>query len=138
MYELAKQTKRPGFSLVKKKAGREWLKGFLKRKPKLKKKNAQNLSAACAIAANPTQVQKFFQLLLQWVHKWKIEYKPNNIWNVNEVDLADIPREHRVIEVTGERAFQTVADKNETNTTLATFVSAGGLHVPPMVIFKAG
>ena len=30
-----------------------------------------------------------------------------------------------------------VADEKGTNTTLATFVSAGGLHVPPMIIFKA-
>ena len=61
-YELAKQTHRPGFSPVKKKAGKKWLKGFMKRKLKLRKKNAQNLLAAHAISANPAQVQKFFQL----------------------------------------------------------------------------
>ena len=122
---------------MKKKAGKKWLKGFMKRKPKLRKKNAQNLSAACAISANPAQVQKFFQLLVEWVRKWKIGYKPNKIWNVDETGLGDVPRECRVIGVTGKRAFQTVADEKGTNTTLVTFVSAGGLHVPPMVIFKA-
>ena len=75
-YELAKQTRRSGFSPVKKRAGRKWLRGFLKRKPTLRKKNAQNLSAARAMAANPVQVQKFFQLLVQWVCKGKNEYKP--------------------------------------------------------------
>ena len=109
----------------------------MKRKPKLRKRNAQNLSAARAISANPAQVQKFFQLLVEWVRKWKIEYKPNNIWNMDETDLGDVPRERRVIGVTGKRVFQTVADEKGTNTTLVTFVSAGGLHVPPMIIFKA-
>ena len=79
-FVLSKQTRRPGFSPVKKRAGRKWLKGFMKHKPKLQKKNAQNLSAARAMAANPVQVEKFFLLLKQWVRQWQIEYKPNNIW----------------------------------------------------------
>ena len=78
-FELAKQTRRPGFSPVKKRAGRKWLKGYMKHKPKLWKKNAQNLYAACAMAANPVQVEKFFLLLKQLVRQWQIEYKPNNI-----------------------------------------------------------
>ena len=137
-YELAKQTRRPGFSPVKKRAGHKWLKGFMQHKPKLWKKNAQNLSAARAMAANPVQLEKFFLLLKQWVRRWKIEFKPNNIWNVNETGISDVPKEHRVIWVVGERAFQTVADEKGTTTTLASFISAGGLHVPPMIIFKAG
>ena len=52
-YELAARTNRPGFSPTKKKAGRAWRKGFMCRKPHLRKKNAQNLSAARAMAANP-------------------------------------------------------------------------------------
>ena len=45
--ELAKQTRRPGFSPVKKRAGRKWLKGFMKSKPILQKKNAHNLEYLC-------------------------------------------------------------------------------------------
>ena len=37
-YELAMANKRPGFSPTKKMAGRYWLKGFLERFPKLRKK----------------------------------------------------------------------------------------------------
>ena len=137
-FELAKQTRRPGFSPVKKRAERKWLKGFMKHKPKLQKKNAQNLSAAHAMAANPVQVEKFFLLLKQWVRQWQIEYKPNNIWNIDETGISNVPKERRVIGVVGEHAFQTVADEKRTTTTLASFISAGGLHVPPMIIFKAG
>ena len=110
----------------------------MERKPRLRKKNAQNLSAACAMAANPVQVEKFFDLLKEWVRKWKVEFKPNNIWNVDETGITDVPKERKVIGITGERVFQTVADEKGTTTTMVTFVSAGGLHLPPMIIFKAG
>ena len=108
------------------------------RKPRLRKKNAQNLSAARAMAANPVQVDKFFELLKQWVRAWEIEFKPNNVWNVDETGISDVPKECRVIGISGERVFQTMADEKGTTTTVVTFVSAGGLHVPPMIIFKAG
>ena len=137
-YELAKQTRRPGFSPTKKTAGRAWRNGFMDRHSRLRKKNAQNLSAARAIAANPVQVEKFFQLLLEWVRQWKIEYKPNHIWNVDETGVTDVPKERKVIGVVGERAFQTVADEKGTTSTLVSYISAGGLYVPPMIIFKAG
>ena len=55
-YELATKTQRPGFSPTKKRVGRAWRKGFMDRKPQQRKKNAQNLSAARAMAANPVQV----------------------------------------------------------------------------------
>ena len=43
----------------------------------------------------------------------------------------------KVIGVKGERSFQTVSGKKATNTTMLTFVSAGGLSLNPMLIFKA-
>ena len=93
----------------------------------------QNLAAARAMGVNP-----FFDQLKQWVRKFGVEYRPNHIWNVDESGIADVPKPQKVIRVVKERAFQTVADEKGTNTTLLTFVSAGGLHVPPMIIFKAG
>ena len=42
-----------------------------------------------------------------------------------------------VVSVTGERTFQTVSGEKPTNTTTVSYVSAGGLAMPPLVIFKA-
>ena len=53
-YEMATREGQKGFSPVKQKARRYWLKGFYQRYPVLHKKIAVNLSIACAIAANPT------------------------------------------------------------------------------------
>ena len=104
-YELATKTQRPGFSSTKKRAGRAWRKGFMDRKPWLRKKNAQNLSAARAMAANPVQVDKFFDLLKKWVRDWEKEFKPHHIWNVDETGITDVPKERKVIGITGEHVF---------------------------------
>ena len=104
-YELATKTQRPGFSPTKKRAGRAWRKGFMDRRPQLRKKNAQNLSAARAMEANPVQVDKFFDLLKKWVRDWEIEFKPNHIWNVDETGITHVPKERKVIGITGECVF---------------------------------
>ena len=78
-FELTYKTKRNGFLPTKKMAGHKWLHGYLQRKPTLHRKNSQNISAAWAIGVNPVQIQKSFELLLEWVHKLKLEFLPNNI-----------------------------------------------------------
>ena len=85
-FELAYKTKRKEFSPTKKTAGHKWLRGYLQRKPNLRRKNSQNISAALAFGANPVQIQKFFDLLLEWVRKWKLEFLPNNIGTLMKVE----------------------------------------------------
>ena len=91
-----------------------------------------------ARGANPVVVKKFFSDLEKWIKEWKLEYKPFHIWNVDEMGVGDVPKERKVIGITGIPASQTVADEKPTNTTVVTFASAGGLYMPPMVIFKVG
>ena len=136
-FEMASRDNNKGFSPVKKQAGRAWLRGFYKRNPEIRQKVSVNLSIARAIAANPTQIGKFFEEYTQWLEDWGIEYAPNRIWNVDECSIGDIPQMTSVVGVTGERAFQTVSGEKPQNTTIVSYVSAGGLAVPPMVIFKA-
>ena len=129
-YELASRNNSRGFSPLKKHAGRSWLKGFLARYPQLKKKVSQNLSITHAIGANPTQVGNFFNHYRRWIHQWGLECQPNHIWNVDECGIGDVPQTQKVIGLVGERPFQTVSGEKPVNTTLLTYVSAGGLHVP--------
>ena len=60
-FEMASRDNNKGFSPVKKQAGRAWLRGFYKRNPEIRQKVSVNLSIARAIAANPTQIGKFFE-----------------------------------------------------------------------------
>ena len=137
-YEVAVANKRKGFSPTKRIAGRYWLKGFLRRFPELRKKNAKNLSIHRAKCANPVVLGKFFAQLKEWVKQWGLEYKPFNIWNCDESGVNDVPQEQQVIGLTGVPASQTVCGEKGVNTTILTYASAGGLVMPPMVIFKAG
>ena len=136
-YDLGKANGRTGFSPIKKKAGRYWLKAFLARHPNIRRKNSVNLSIARAMAANPVQISKWFSQLKGWYNLWGATYSPNNIWNVDECGIPDVPKEVEVLGETGKRAFQTVSGEKATNTTFLTFVSAGGLITNPMLIIKA-
>ena len=129
-YELTSRNNRKVFSPLKKHAGRSWLKGFLARYPQLKKKVSQNLSIVHAIGANPTQVGNFFNHYRRWIYQWGLEFQPNHIWNVDKCLIGDVPQTQKAIGLVGERPFQTVSGEKPVNTTLLTYVSAGGLYVP--------
>ena len=136
-YEMATRDKKSGFSPVKMTAGRCWLRGFYKRHPEVRSKVSVNLSIARAISANPTQISHFFNQYKEWVDNWGLEYLPNNIWNVNECGVANVPQPSTVVGVTGECSFQTVSGEKPTNTTIVSYISARGMTMPPLVIFKA-
>ena len=136
-FQLGQANRRYGFSPTKKIAGRKWLRGFLDRNPVLNKKVAFNLSLHRAQCANPAQVEKWFDLYESWVDKWDLKFKPFQIWNIDETGLADVPKERRVIGVTGEHTSQTVSGEQGELTTILTYASAGGTATKPMVIFKA-
>ena len=51
--------------------------------------------------------------------------------------MQDVPKSQKVIGVKGEHAFQTVSGDKGQTTTVVTYISAGGMIVPPMVLFKA-
>ena len=57
---------------------------------------------------------------------------------MDESGVGDVPSVQQVIGVTGIPASQTVAGEKPQNTTVVTYASAGGLCMPPMIIFKAG
>ena len=65
-----------------------------------------------------------------------MEFKPFHIWNVDESGVGDVPSEQQVIGLTGVPASQTVAGEKPQNTTVVTYASAGGLCMPPMIVFR--
>ena len=111
-YEMASRDGQKGFSPIKQRAGRYWLKGFFQRYPEVRKKMAVNLLIARAIGANPAQILKFFNEYRKWLDTWGLDYTPNRIWNVDECGVGDVPQPTAVVGITGERTFQTVSGKN--------------------------
>ena len=98
---------------------------------------AVNLSIACAIGANPGQIMKFFEEYKKWLDTWGLNYTPNRIWNVDEYGVGDVPQPTTVVGITSERTFQTVSGEKPQNSTIVSCMSAGGLAMPPLIIFKA-
>ena len=50
------------------------------------------------MCANPVQINKWFHLYQQLLQDLQLDYKPNNVWNIDESGLHDIPDEEQVIE----------------------------------------
>ena len=98
---------------------------------------AVNLSIVHAIGANPAQILKFFNEYRKWLDIWGLNYTPNRIWNINECGIGNIPQPSAVVGITGECTFQTVSGEKLQNSTIVSWVSAGGLAMTPLIIFRA-
>ena len=101
-YELASKTNRKGFSPTKKWQAGSGCVDFCRGRLSYAGKNSQNISSIRAIGANHVQIEKFFELLVQWIRKRKIEFLPNNIWNMDESSVQDVPKSQKVIGIKGE------------------------------------
>ena len=51
--------------------------------------------------------------------------------------MGDVPQPTTVVEVTGECSFQTISGEKSTSTKIVSYISTGGMTMPPLVIFKA-
>ena len=124
-----------GFSKKKKKAGRDYLKGFLKCNPEVRIKKVHNLSVNRAMGANPEVVRKFFDQLEQVLYDLNI-VNPQQIWNCDESGCQDVPKEDEVVGETGVPQYCTVPKEQGETSTILTFANAAGLVVPPVIIHK--
>ena len=134
--EMAVRDGQRGFSPIKRRAGRYWLKGFYQWFPEVKKM-AVNLLIVHATGANPAQIMKFFKEYKKWLDTWGLNYSRNRLWNVNECGVGDLPQPTAVVGITGEHIFQTASGEKLQNSMIVSCMSAGGLAMPPPIIFKA-
>lgn len=124
------------FSTEKRKAGFEWLRGFRKRNPDITLRTPEATSAARARAFNKPVVDKFFAILHE-IQDAK-RFSAHRIYNVDETGLSTVPtRNTKTFAKTGRKqvARVTSAERGET-TTAVMCMSASGIFVPPMLIFK--
>ena len=125
----------PGFSDKTGRAGRKWLKGFLKRNPTITIRKARNLSIARAMGANPTVIGNWFKLLKEIKDKCGIVC-PSQIWSGDETGVQNVPKEVKVLGAKRIRTFQQVSKEQGETTSILTFVNGYRQVVPPMVIQK--
>ncbi|XP_049879436.1 uncharacterized protein LOC126376220 [Pectinophora gossypiella] len=135
-YELAvRNNKQHKFNDIKKKAGKDWLRGFLNRHPDLSLRKPENTSAARAAGFNKVSVGQFFELLGRSLDEKC--FTPDRIYNCDETGVSIVPKSRsKVIAATGKKQVGalTSAERGTTITVEICF-NAAGTYVPPMFIY---
>lgn len=122
------------FNLQKRKAGQEWLEGFLKRNKDISLRKPEPTSAARAQAFNRPQVQKFFELYGNLLESENLT--PHRIYNADESGLSTVQKPQKILATTGRKQVGVITSAERgTNTTVVCCVNAVGTYVPPMLIF---
>lgn len=117
------------------KAGKTWLRGFLKRHPDLAIRSPEPTSLARAVGFNKPSVDNFFHLYKSELEKEL--YTADRIYNMDETGLTVVHQPGKVLAQRGQKQVGklTSGEKGQTVTVICA-VSAAGSYVPPMLIFK--
>ena len=134
-YEYADLNGVEGFNKMKKRAGHQWLQGFLKCHKELSIKTPKLLSVYCAKSANLEVLNNWFDLYKEVLEENNIA-GPLYIWNVNECRCIDSPKPCKVVAVRMLRPNQLGPTEKGQTTTSVVFVNAAGMHTRPIVIHK--
>lgn len=119
---------------IEKKAGREWLCGFLKRNDKLSLRKPEATSLSRSTSFNKKNVNEFYAKLKSCLEKYN--FQPNNIYNIDETGNTTVHVPPRVIAPKGIKQIGSMTSgERGVNITMIACISAVGNHVPPMLIF---
>ncbi|KAH9632846.1 hypothetical protein HF086_013633 [Spodoptera exigua] len=122
------------FNVQKRKAGQEWLEGFLKRNKDISLRKPEATSAARAQAFNRPQVQKFYELYGKLLES--INFRPHRIYNADESGLSTVQNPQKILATTGRKQVGVITSAERgINTTVVCCVNAIGTFIPPMMIF---
>ncbi|CAG9562808.1 unnamed protein product [Danaus chrysippus] len=135
-YQLAeKNGKTHNFNHVKKIAGIDWLKGFMKRHPDLSIRRPEATSAAQTMGFNKVTVNKFYSLLGEVYDKYNLT--PDRIYNCDETGISCVSKtKSKIIAEKGRKQVGSLssAERGQTVTVEICF-NAAGTYMPPMLIF---
>lgn len=125
------------FNTEKKLAGKKWFYSFLRRNPNLTVRQPECTSLARAKGFNKDNVSQFFDLLESSITKYGLT--PDRIFNVDESGFNTVQkRPQKIVAQKGKHQVGVVASgERGVNTTVVCAVSAAGIYIPPMIIFKA-
>jgi hypothetical protein len=118
-----------------KKAGKEWLRCFLRRHPELSIRSPEPTSICRAIGFNQPSVKRFFDAYK--AELLKSTFDASRIYNMDETGLTVVHRPQKVLAKRGQKQVGKMVsgEKGQTVTVICAF-SASGHYVPPALIYK--
>ena len=124
----------PNSWVAAKKAGSDWLSGFMKRHPNLTLRTPESTSLSRATSFNRHNVNVFYdkyESVLQ-----RDGFTPDKIWKVDETCCITVQKPRKIIAATGVKQVGAVVSAERGQlVTLCCAVSATGNMIPSMLIF---
>lgn len=135
-YEYAKllKTKMPDSWERDKKAGVEWMKGFMERHPTLSLRKPENTSLSRATSFNPTNVSLFQENYKKVMEKYM--FSEERLFNLDETGIMTVVQAPRVIAGRGiKQVGQVVSGERGKLVTMCAIICANGNPIPPVFVF---
>lgn len=136
-YEFAEKNEiEHQFNKESKIAGKDWLRGFMKRHPSLSLRQPTSTSIARAMGFNKPQVERFYTNLSSVYDKYN--FPPHRVFNMDESGFSTVPNKPpKVISTKGKRCVNKISSAERgQNVTAVCAMSASGQYIPPTFIFK--
>ena len=135
-YEFAERNGiRHPFSTTERRAGRDWAMSFMKRYPELSLRRPEATSMARLSGFNKVQVGRFFDVLKQELEKKK--FGANQVYNIDESGITTVQTPGKIIARRGAKQVgRVVSAEKGCTTTVVCGMSAAGVYVPPMFLYK--
>lgn len=115
-------------------AGKDWLRGFLARHPKLAMRKPKATSLARARAFNKPQVTKFYELLECTVNDNNINLM--RIYNMDESGITTVQSPQRIIAQKGKKQVGAITSAERgVHCTVVCCMGSSGNFIPPAIIF---
>ena len=117
-------------------AGYKWLCNFIQHHKKLKVKKASQISRNRASSLTQQSVLAWFrEYVTGIIQKYKIT-DPRCIWNVDEMNVTNIPKEQKFAGEKGKKLNQVVGSECAETSTIIGCTNAAGKKMPLLIIHK--